>query len=259
MTVRTEIGQREGGVVARVVIDNARKLNTLGAALMDTLAEAIEALASRDDLRALVLQSTGDRAFIGGADINEMARLDVTTARAFITRIHRICDALRHLPVPAIARIQGYCLGGGLEIAASCDLRIAGDNAVFGMPEVRLGIPSVVEAALLPTLVGWGRARQILYLGDNFSAAEAADWGLVERVVPAPALDMAVDEWLDAILACGPEAIRIQKKLITSWEELPLRDAVAAGIDAFVASWRSDEPRAAMDKFLAARAARKRG
>ncbi|MGH6979579.1 MAG: enoyl-CoA hydratase [Stellaceae bacterium] len=259
MTVRTEFQNRSGGVVARVILDNDRKLNTLGAATMDRLADAIEALALREDMRALVLQSEGTRAFIGGADINEMARLDAATARGFITRIHRICDALRRLPVPAIARIQGYCLGGGLEIAAACDLRIAGDTATFGMPEVRLGIPSVVEAALLPMLVGWGRTRQILYLGENFSAAEAASWGLVERVVPQAGLDVAIEEWLDSLLACGPEAIRLQKKLIAAWEDLPLRQAVEAGIESFVASWHTGEPRSMMDAFLAARAARKRG
>jgi enoyl-CoA hydratase/carnithine racemase len=206
----------------------------------------------------VVLTGEGTRAFIGGADIAEMARLDAVTGRAFITRIHRICAAIRTLPVPVIARIQGYALGGGLEVAAACDLRIAADDAKFGMPEVRIGIPSVVEAALLPMLVGWGRARQILYLGEIFSAADAEKWGLVERVVPAAALDTAVDEWLDAILANGPQAIRLQKKLIAAWEELPPREAIEAGIESFVASWQTDEPRRAMRAFLAARAALRR-
>jgi enoyl-CoA hydratase len=257
--VSTQFDDRRGGRVARVVIDNESKLNILGADLMDRLLAELVALAPLEDLRAVVLTGAGTRAFVGGADIAEMARLDAVTGRAFIGQIHRICEAIRRLPVPVIARIQGYALGGGLEIAAACDLRIAADDAKFGMPEVRIGIPSVVEAALLPLLVGWGRARQILLLGEIFSAADAEKWGLVERVVPAGELDAAVERWLDAILACGPLAIRAQKRLMTAWEDLPLRDAVAAGIEAFVASWQTDEPRQAMEKFLTAQAARRRG
>lgn len=256
--IRTTIEKRMGGTVARVVIDNERKLNVLDTALMEQFIAAFDALAPDETLRAVVLTGQGSRAFIGGVDITEMAALDAGTARALITRVHRCCEAVRRLPVPAIARIEGYALGGGLEIAAACDLRVASDTAQFGMPEVKIGIPSVVEAALLPMLVGWGRARQILYLGETFSAADAARWGLVERVVPAAGLDAAVEEWLDAILACGPQAVRAQKRLMMAWEDLPLRDAVQAGIEAFVKSWQTDEPRAAMAKFLAARAARKK-
>ena len=109
-------------------------------------------------LRALILTGAGDRAFIGGADINEMVELDQESARIFITHLHEACTALRNLPVPVIARISGYCLGAGLEVAASCDLRIASEHSSFGMPEVRVGIPSVIEAALLPdSSAGKGR------------------------------------------------------------------------------------------------------
>jgi enoyl-CoA hydratase/carnithine racemase len=115
----------------------------------------------------------------------------------------------------------------------------------------------VVEAALLPMLVGWGRAREILLLGETFSAAEAAAWGLVERVVAAADLDAAVERMVGSILAAGPCAVRQQKKLIRAWEDLPLRAAVSAGIDAFAASFATDEPRREMTRFLAARAARR--
>ncbi len=251
--IRTTIEERAGGGVARVVVNNEHKLNVLNSALMEQFVAAFEALAGNDKLRAVVLTGQGARAFIGGVDIAEMATLDSTTAPTLITRVHRCCDAVRRVAVPVIARIEGYALGGGLEIAASCDLRVAAETAKFGMPEVKIGIPSVVEAALLPMLVGWGRARQILYFGDTFSAADAERWGLVERVVPANALDDAVEEWLDAIFANGPLAVRAQKRLMQAWEDLPLRDAVRAGIDTFVASWQTDEPRNAMAKFLASR------
>ena len=257
-TVRVELVKRAGGVVARVTVDNERKLNTLSSALMVRFVEEIEKLGSLEALRALVLRGAGRRAFIGGADIVEMSALDEETARAFITGVHRCCDCLRRLDVPVIARIEGYALGAGMEIAAACDLRIAAEGAVFGMPEVRLGIPSVVEAALLPTLIGWGRTRELLFLGQNLSAEEAARWGLVERVVPPHLLDAAVEEWLDALFASPPRAIRLQKRLMREWEELPPAAAVKAGIEAFTDAWRTEEPRTAMRAFLAAKAARKR-
>jgi enoyl-CoA hydratase/carnithine racemase len=163
------------------------------------------------------------------------------------------------MPVPVIARIQGYAFGGGLELAAACDVRIAADAAVFGMPEVKLGIPSVIEAALLPTLVGWGRAREMMYLGENFTADEALQWGLVEHVVPSSALDAAIEAWIAKLLTSAPRAVRLQKRLIRRWEDLPLAAAVQAGVEAFAAAYETDEPGAAMGKFLAAREARKSG
>ncbi len=235
--------------VARVTIDNQRKLNTLNSSLMDDFVRAIEELVRDDELRAVVVTGAGDKAFIGGADIDEMSQLDRATCEAFITRLHRCCDALRELPVPVIARIQGYALGGGLEIAAACDLRIAADTAVFGMPEVKLGIPSVIEAALLPALVGWGRAREILLLGENFSAADAEKWGLVEKMVPRAELDAAVERCVASILQTGSRAIRLQKKLIREWEDLPLREAVQAGIRSFSEAWTTDEPSLRMQEF----------
>ncbi len=217
--------------VATVTIDNRAKLNAAGASTIRELADAVNTLGTGDDLRAVVLRGAGERAFIGGADINELARLDATSARAFITGVHRACDALRRCPVPVIARAQGYALGAGLEIAAACDLRIAGETARFGMPEVRIGLPSVVEAALLPMLVGWGRARWLVLTGEMIDAARALAWGLVEEVAPPEALDEAIENTLRPILAAGPRAIRLQKALVTAWEDLPLRAAVQRGID----------------------------
>jgi enoyl-CoA hydratase len=236
--------------IAHVTIHNEPKLNTLNSALMEELAGAIEGLARDESLRAAVLTGAGERAFIGGADINEMAQLDASSSRAFITRLHRCCHALREAPFPVIGRIMGYTLGAGLELAAACDLRVAAETAVFGMPEVKLGIPSVIEAALLPTLIGWGRARRLLLLGETISASEAAAWGLVEMVVPAQALDSAVESWVSSILRAGPRAIRLQKALIRRWEDLPLSEAVRAGIDAFATAWETDEPNHLMKHFL---------
>jgi enoyl-CoA hydratase len=249
-----QIDELAQGVVARLTVDNARRLNALNAALMDEFVEVLGRLAGDQKLRAVILTGAGAKSFIVGADITEMAAItNAASAKAFITRLHRCCDAIRSFPVPVIARIQGYCFGAGLEIAAACDLRIASETASFGMQEVKLGIPSVIEAALLPTLVGWGRAREILLLGEKFSAADALAWGLVERVAPDAALDAAVDAYLESLLSSRPRAVRLQKRLIRQWEELSLNAAIAAGIDAFAAAYESEEPVAAMRDFLSAR------
>src|SRR3954469_3643314 len=241
---------RKLGALARVTIENAAKLNTLDSHLMIALVGELEALAKRNDLRAVVLTGAGEKAFIGGANIFEMTSLDAEHAEAFITLVHRCCNALRELPVPVIARINGYALGAGLEIAAACDLRIASSNAVFGMPEVKVGIPSVVEAALLPGLIGWGRARELLLWGENIDAAMALAWGLVEYVVAPEALDAAVDARLDALLALGPQAVRLQKKLIRDWENMTLDQAVRAGIESFKQAYATDEPMRMMAAFV---------
>ena len=178
-------------------------------------------------------------------------------ARVFIGHVHAACAAVRAAPAPVIARIHGFCFGAGLELVASCDFRVASSAAVFGMPEVRLGIPSVVEAALLPQLIGWGRTRRLLYTGESLGAAEALAWGLVEEVVAPADLDAAVERRLADILACGPTAIRQQKALIRAWEQLPVAAAIEAGVEAFADAYRTDEPKRMMADFLAAQAARK--
>ncbi|MBI3373984.1 MAG: enoyl-CoA hydratase/isomerase family protein [Betaproteobacteria bacterium] len=244
--------QREDGV-ARVVIDHAAKANALTGALLVELYDALEDLSLEPVPRAVVLTGAGERAFIGGAFIDEMAALDAASAREFIMHVHRACDALRRFPAPVIARIQGHTLGAGLELAISCDIRIAAEEAVFGMPEVRLGIPSVVEAALLPRVIGAGRARWLLLTGNSIGAREALDWGLVEEVVPRASLDAAVDGVLTALLACGPAALRAQKLLIKRWEDESLPAGIAAGIDAFAAAYAGTEPRERMAAFLQAK------
>ena len=255
--VPVRLDEREQGVVAHATINNAGHLNAMNSALMQAFVDAMAQLATDERLRAVVLTGAGDRAFTAGADITEMAKIEnATQAKTFITRLHRCCDVIRNLPVPVIARIQGYCFGGGLEIAAACDIRIASATATFGMQEVKIGIPSVIEAALLPTLIGWGRTREMLYLGETFTAAEALVWRLVERVVPAAALDAAVEDFLGKLLTSAPRAVRLQKRLIRQWEDLPLSAAIAAGIEAFARAYETDEPAVAMREFLATQKAR---
>ena len=240
--IRTALEERAGGRVARVTLDGPAKLNALDAAAIVDLTEALSGLHGDGQLRAVVITGAGDKAFSGGVNVADLAAATHATARETITRLHRCITATRECPVPVIARVNGYCIGGALELAAACDLRVASDNARFSMPEVRLGIPSVIEAALLARLMGAGRARWLLLTGEMIDAAEALRWGFVERVVPAAVLDAEVDATLDAILAGGAEAIRAQKQLNRAYEELPFAQAVAASIDAFEASYAGGEP-----------------
>ena len=240
---------RPGGSIAYLAVDNRAKLNILDRALMSEFIATVDALAAREELRALVLTGAGDKAFIGGASIPEMAALDRDSAKSFITLVHRTCDCLRRLPVPVIARIDGYALGAGLEVAVSCDLRVASIRAKFGMPEVKVGIPSVVEAALVPRLIGLGRASRLLLLGETIDADTALRWGLIERVVAPEALDGEVETIVTALLAAGPQAVRRQKALMREWEKLPLDAAIAAGIDAFVQAFETEEPKRMLSAF----------
>jgi enoyl-CoA hydratase len=256
--IKTELETRRDGVVARVTIDNPEKLNIFTRAALQELVAAMKQLENNPRVRAVVITGAGDRSFIGGADLEALGQLDPTgsgpsSAREFIGLVHAACAAMRDCPLPVIARINGWCLGAGLELAACCDLRIAAHVAVFGMPEVRLGIPSVVEAAMLPRLIGAGRARWLVMTGETIGAAEALVWGLVEKMVDLNNLDQCVNSTLDAILAGSDEAIRAQKRLCKLWEEAPLAESIRASIDEFARSYESGEPNRRVEAFRAAR------
>lgn len=256
-TVQVEINERSGGRVARVTIDNRRRLNCLSTPLIVELRGAFEKLSDDQTLRAVVLTGAGERAFIGGADLNELGAFCADSARLFITRLHQACDAIRKCPVPVIGRVNGFCLGAGLEVAASCDMRAASDNATFGMPEVHMGIPSVIEAALLPGLIGWGRTREMLLTGVLYSAREALAMGFVQKSVPAAQLDAAIDPWLAGIVRATPKAVRSQKALIDRWERVPIDEGIYAGIDALSDAYNTGEPQAAIKAFFAAKGSKR--
>jgi enoyl-CoA hydratase len=251
--VQVEIKERSHGRVARVTIDNQRRLNCLATPLILELSRAFARLAGDTSLRAVVLTGAGERAFIGGADLHELGALCADSARLFITRLHQACAAIRECPVPVIGRVNGFCLGAGLEVAASCDLRVAADTAQFGMPEVHMGLPSVIEAALLPGLIGWGRTREMLLTGILYSAGEALDMGFAQKIVTAAELDGAVDHWLDAICRATPEAVRSQKALMNRWQRVSVDEGVYAGIDALSDAYKTGEPQAAIKAFFAAK------
>jgi enoyl-CoA hydratase/carnithine racemase len=180
-----------------------------------------------------------------------MKDLTVDEAREEHTLTHYACDSIRRCPVPVIARINGYCFGAGMELAASCDLRASSEHAKFGMPEVRVGLPSGMEAALLPALLGWGKAAELVLTGDIFEAKEMHQFGFLQKLVPAGELDAAIEQWLQSILVSGPRAVRLQKSLLRDWERMSLSDSIRRGIEMCVEARRTDEPSRLMAAFLA--------
>src|SRR5437660_8429136 len=237
---------REGGV-ARIFLNRPQKVNALDSALLDALASTVDSLSADPALRVVVLAGRG-RAFCGGADVSEMAALNAASAREFITRIHRACDAIRRLPVPVVAQLHGAVIGAGLELAASCDLRIAADGTRFAMPEVRLGIPSVVEAALLPRLVGSGRAAWLVLTGEPIDAQRAYERGLVEALCAVEGLDRTVTATVQQLLAGEREALRGQKEPLQMWEEQPLSQSIAASVERFAQAYADAVPNGLMRK-----------
>src|ERR1700704_5350254 len=236
--------------VVRLTICNAGSLNILGSAVINGVREGLELLATDRQIRALVIAGPSEKSMIGGADIKEMAKPDRASAETFITGLRDLCEAVRAFPAPVIARLPGWCLGGGLEFAAACDFRIAAHDARFGMPEVKVGIPSVIHAALLPRLIGWGPARWLGVTAEKIDAPTALAWGLVDTVAPPGGLDAAVEHTVSALLQCGPEALRAQKALLRQWEELPLKQSVDLSIGVFGQSFLTGEPQRLMQAFV---------
>ena len=241
--------QRDRGV-ARLTLHGAKSVNIMGSALVRALVQALEALRRDPALRLVVVSGPRGGSFQGGVDIAEMAAFDADAARDFITLLHQACHGFRALPVPSIACIEGYCLGGGMELAAACDLRLGESGSRYGMPEVQVGLPSVIEARLLPTLIGWGKTRELLYRGHLIEAAEAHRIGFLQAVAPRDALESVLQEWTEDILRAEPSAIRNQKRLIENWLETAPAVGIQASIDAFAASFHTRAPNERLAQFL---------
>ena len=248
--VDVRIEKRASGHVAHVTVNNPHHRNRLGKGGKDQLVAAFTEIAKDAELRVAVLTGAGDKSFISGSDIAEMKDLDADGQIEVSTKTHLACNAVRRLPVPVIARVNGFCLGSGMELAASCDMRVATDSSRFGMPEVKFGIPSGMEACLLPGLVGWGKARELVFTGELMDAHEAFRCGFVDRLVTAGEIDAAVEAWVSSICAAGPRAIRLQKALVQDWERMSIKDAVQRGIAAMGESRSTDEPVRMMQAFV---------
>jgi enoyl-CoA hydratase/carnithine racemase len=248
--VKVRLEDRPQGQVAYVTVDNVEHRNRLGKSGKDDLVAAFTQLAANENLRVAVLTGGGEKSFIAGSDISEMQKQDVAGQRIVGTKTHLACDAIRQLPVPVLARINGYCLGSGMELAAACDMRAAADHAKFGMPEVKFGLPSGMEACLLPLLVGWGKANELVLTGEMMDAPEAFRCGFLERMVPAAELDAVIEKWVVSICTAGARAVRLQKSLVRDWERMSIRDAIHRGIQVCAESRSTDEPVRLMQAFI---------
>ena len=239
--------EREGPC-AWVTLDRP-PLNLIVPEMVEGIHRTFETLGHDAGVRAAVITGAG-RATTAGMQLQVLRELTPGGAKAFIARLHEAIALVHDAPFPTVCMVNGACLGAGFELAMACDLRTASTEALLGLPEIRVGIPSVIEAALLPGLVGPGRAAEMLLTGDPVTARQALDWGLVNRVTPPGELRTATAELVGRILDCAPTAVRLQKELMVRWRDTDLRTAVEYGVNAFAQSFTTGEPREAMDAYL---------
>ena len=242
------------GACAWVTLDRP-PLNLIVPEMIRGIKDVFDVLRDDSRVRAAVLTGSG-RATTAGMQLQFLRELPARDAKALIASLYEAIHAVHEAPFPTVCMMNGPCLGGGFELAMACDVRTAAADAVMGLPEIRVGVPSVIQAALLPLLIGPGRAAECLLTGENITAPQALEWGLVNRVAPAAQLTQVTTEIVDRILACAPTAVRLQKELMIRWRNTNLRSAVEYGINAFAQAYATDEPREAMQAFLDKRAPR---
>lgn len=229
-------GAAADGVIAEVVLDRAAARNALSTAMARELAAAARALAEDSALRAVVLSATGDVAFCVGADLKERNGYTDEQLLAQRSVFRAAFSGLLDLPVPAVAAVFGYALGGGLELALACDLIVADDTAVLGLPEVTVGVvPGGGGTQRLPRRVGAGRAADLVFTGRRVGAAEAERIGLVDRLVPAGAARDAALEVATTIAANSPVGVRNAKRALRRGADVDL----ATGLDVEDSAWRA--------------------
>jgi enoyl-CoA hydratase len=254
MTESSPVGLEHSGAISTLTVQRPAALNALNRATLEALAEAIASLRDRSELRCLIVTGAGDKAFVAGADIAEMSGMTQAQARAFAELGDATFAALEALPVPVIAAVNGFALGGGCELALACDFIYAGSHAKFGQPEVKLGvIPGFGGTQRLTRRVGLGVARELIYTGRMIGPEEAQRIGLVNAVHPRSELLAKVRDTAGEIAAVGPSALSAAKQVINSAYHLPLLAAVAAEAEAFAQCFGAEQSEG-MSAFLSKRA-----
>ncbi len=252
--------ERDGSIVV-LTLNRPQQLNALNQALIGELAAAFDQLEGDDSVRAVVLTGAGERAFAAGADINEIGTIaSVTHGRRLALRSHELARRMAELRAPIIAAINGFALGGGLELALACDIRFAAEQAQLGLPEVTLGImPGWGGSQRLARLIGPGMAKLLMMTGERIAAGEALRLGLVERVYPATELMVASRELAGRIAAQPPLAVAAIKQAVVRGLELPLDDAVRYEAGLFAELATTEDAREGTQAFLQKRKAEWKG
>lgn len=251
--------QKEPGIYL-LILNRPKSLNALNLAVLGELAQAVEEVSQDARARAMLVTGAGDRAFVAGADIVEMQNFSPMEAKAFSEKGLRVFRSLENLPIPVIALVNGYCLGGGCELAMSCDWLLASDKAVFGQPEVNLGITAGFGGTQrLQRLVGRARAMEILVTGRQVKAEEALAIGLVNSVCPAGELWDKGLETARLIASKGPVAVRLTKQTLQRGQDMDLFNACILESDAFGLSFSTEDRKEGIQAFVEKRAARFEG
>jgi enoyl-CoA hydratase/carnithine racemase len=234
--------------VAAVTLDRPDARNALRVEDKLELARVIDQLAQAE-VRAIVLTGSGDRAFCAGTDIKEMADFSVEEGMAMLAVEARMFESVLRAPIPIIAAVNGFALGAGCVLAYCCDLAVATAGATFGQPEVRNGVPAPVQAALLPQVIGLGRARWLLYTGSVLTADQACQAGLIGEVVAEDALSRGL-EVARMVAQLPARGVRLQKEIVNGWIRMPFDGAVSSSIYVAGSAFVGDEPREAIRTFL---------
>ena len=248
------------GALAWLRVKRPQALNALNFRTLDEMDAALDEIEADANVGLLVVSGDGPKSFVAGADIGELRHLDHDSGLEAARRGQALFDRFGKLEIPVIAAVNGFALGGGCELALACDLRIASENAVFGLPEVKLGvIPGYGGTQRLPRLVGPGRALDMIMTGRMVQADEALSLGLVNRVVPAEELEAVVRETAGAILANGPLAVRAGKRAVHKGLQKDLEGGLAVEADLFGGLTGTEDQAEGMDAFLEKRKAEFKG
>lgn len=247
----THILFEKKGNVAIATVNRPKALNALNSEVLEDLNTMIDTVSADPEIRVLILTGSGEKAFVAGADIGEMATLSKAEGEAFGKKGNDVFRRLEKLPIPVIAAVNGYALGGGCELSMACDIRICSDTAVFGQPETGLGItPGFGGTQRLARLVGAGMAKQLIYSARNIKADEALRIGLVNAVYPAEELGAAAEKLAETIAKNAPIAVRACKKAINEGLELPMDEAIVLEEKLFGSCFETEDQKEGMSAFL---------
>ncbi len=259
MAYKNIIFKEEKGI-ATITFNRPEVLNALNEASLQEFSNALDAVASDEDIRVLVLTGAGEKSFVAGADITEFLRFNVLKAKLFAETGHGVVNRLQELPIPVIAAVNGYALGGGCEIVIGCDFIYAAENAMFGLPEINLGIiPGFGGTQRLPRLIGKNMAKEMIFTGKMISAAEAHAVGWVNTVCPQDELMAEVMKTATIIASKGKASLRAAKQAINSGMDVDLKTGCRIEIDAFAICLSSPDAKEGTLAFLEKRKANFKG